>query len=144
MIEIAGHGPPPKDPSRRARTNKGPVPTRVIQVDRMEPGDLPDDLLPDGEVWHPATLRWWRRWCESPLAQDLPAVDWSELRHRLAVRRVGRTPQGAGERTAYPARDAVPAEGVGLAPALPLPVPKKAQPAWPGHQKPWMGAYWSA
>ena len=79
MIEIAGHGPPPKDPSRRARTNKGPIPAKVIQIDRMEPGDLPDDLLPDGETWHPATLRWWRRWCSSPLAQHLPAVDWSEL-----------------------------------------------------------------
>lgn len=37
------------------------------------------DLLPDGDEWHPATLRWWKRWCDSPLAQNLPAVDWSEL-----------------------------------------------------------------
>jgi hypothetical protein len=41
--------------------------------------ELPGDLLPDGEVWHPATLRWWQRWCESPLTDNLPAVDWSEL-----------------------------------------------------------------
>lgn len=76
---MAGRGPAPKPADRRARTNKDPVPTRVVQVERVTPQELPDDLLPDGEVWHPATLRWWRRWCESPLAQDLPAVDWSEL-----------------------------------------------------------------
>lgn len=76
---MAGRGPAPKDPSRRARVNKDPIPARVVHVERATPQDLPDDLLPDGEVWHPATLRWWRRWCESPLAEDLPEVDWSEL-----------------------------------------------------------------
>jgi hypothetical protein len=53
--------------------------TRVIEVSRVAPGLLPDDLLPTGEVWHPATVRWWTRWTESPLADNLPAVDWSEL-----------------------------------------------------------------
>jgi hypothetical protein len=42
--------------------------------------ELPDDLLPPGDLaWHPATLRWWNRWCDSPLATRLPEVDWSEL-----------------------------------------------------------------
>lgn len=76
---MGGRGFAPKDPSRRARTNKDPVPSRVIEVTGVEPQPLPVDLLPDGEEWHPATLRWWQRWCESPLARDLPAVDWSEL-----------------------------------------------------------------
>lgn len=76
---MAGRGPAPKDPSRRARRNQDPVATKVIEVDRVAPQGLPDDLLPDGDTWHPATLRWWQRWCESPLAVDLPAVDWSEL-----------------------------------------------------------------
>lgn len=76
---MAGRGPAPKPASRRARTNKDPIPSRVVEVDATAPMELPSDLLPDGDAWHPATLRWWSRWCESPLAQDLPAVDWSEL-----------------------------------------------------------------
>lgn len=69
----------PKSPERRARRNKDPVPARVFAVEPVEPYELPSDLLPDGEGWHPATLRWWSRWCESPLAEGLPEVDWSEL-----------------------------------------------------------------
>jgi hypothetical protein len=53
---------------------------RLVDVVPFEPPmQLPGDLLPDGEEWHPATLRWWGRWCESPLASGLFAVDWSEL-----------------------------------------------------------------
>lgn len=76
---MAGRGPAPKDPDRRARRNAQPVGQRVIEIEALAPMDLPADLLPDGEEWHPATLRWWERWCDSPLASDLPAVDWSEL-----------------------------------------------------------------
>lgn len=76
---MAGYTPP-KPPERRARRNKDHIPTRIFAVQPMEPYDLPADLLPPGDVdWHPATKRWWTRWCESPLATDLPAVDWSEL-----------------------------------------------------------------
>lgn len=76
---MAGHGPAPKPASRRARTNKDPVASRVLEAEGVAPADLPMDLLPEGDEWHPATLRWWQRWCESPLADNLPAVDWSEL-----------------------------------------------------------------
>ena len=76
---MAGRGPAPKDPDRRARRNAQPVGQRVIEVEPLAPMALPADLLPEGEEWHPATLRWWGRWCDSPLAADLPAVDWSEL-----------------------------------------------------------------
>lgn len=51
----------------------------VVAAQPLAPMPLPDDLLPAGEQWHPATVRWWERWCESPLAQALPSVDWSEL-----------------------------------------------------------------
>jgi hypothetical protein len=71
-------GPPPKNPAQRARRNKGPE-LRDVSIVATEPYDLPDDLLPAGEEWHPATLRWWRSWCESPLAQELPENDWREL-----------------------------------------------------------------
>lgn len=76
---MAGRGPAPKDPDHRARTNAQPVGQRVIEVPALAPMPLPADLLPDGDVWHPATLRWWDRWCKSPLAANLPSVDWSEL-----------------------------------------------------------------
>lgn len=51
----------------------------MVEAEGVAPAALPMDLLPDGDEWHPATLRWWRRWRESPLAENLPAVDWSEL-----------------------------------------------------------------
>lgn len=76
---MPGRGPAPKDPRRRARGNKDPIPTTHIAAEPLAPMALPDDLLRDGDVWHPATLRWWARWCTSPLAANLPAVDWAEL-----------------------------------------------------------------
>lgn len=75
---MAGMGPPPKDPAHRARRNKGPE-LRDVPITPTVPYALPDDLLPDDDDWHPATLRWWRAWCTSPLAADLPEVDWREL-----------------------------------------------------------------
>lgn len=75
---MAGYTPP-KDPSQRARRNKAPAPSMRIVADPYRPRELPEDLLPDGDYWHPATLRWWQRWVDSPLAGNLPAVDWSEL-----------------------------------------------------------------
>ena len=77
---MAGIGPAPKPADRRARRNKDTIASRVIELATVDPEhDLPGDLLPDGEEWHTATLRWWKRWCESPLADNLPEVDWSEL-----------------------------------------------------------------
>lgn len=71
--------PIPKDPSRRARSNKPTRSERVLELPPAGPQDLPDDLLEVGEVWHPATLRWWKRWAESPLSDSWTAVDWSVL-----------------------------------------------------------------
>lgn len=75
---MAGYTPP-KPPERRARRNKDTIAAKTFDVDPTRPYQLPMDLLPGDEEWHPATLRWWQRWCESPLAAELPAVDWSEL-----------------------------------------------------------------
>lgn len=76
---MAGRGFPPKSAERRAGKSKAPAPSRVIENWRADRKDLPDDLLPNGEVWHPATIRWWRRWLESPLSETWTEVDWSEL-----------------------------------------------------------------
>ena len=77
---MAGRGPAPKDEARRARANKT-MASRVITLppSHVDHSELPADLLPDGDYWHPATLRWWSRWVDSPLAAELPEVDWSEL-----------------------------------------------------------------
>lgn len=76
---MAGIGPPPKAPGKRVGHSKDRIAGREVSFLPVEPHDLPGDLLPDGEEWHTATLRWWKRWCESPLAENLPEVDWSEL-----------------------------------------------------------------
>lgn len=72
--------PLPKPPGQRQRRNRPPAPSLTIEQPLTARYELPVDLLPPGDLaWHPATLRWWKRWCESPLASRLPDVDWSEL-----------------------------------------------------------------
>lgn len=81
---MAGRGPAPKDPNRRARTNKDPVPLRVIHAEPVQQPELPDfEIEVDGElvefVWPQRTREWWRMWAESPLSNDFTQTDWSEL-----------------------------------------------------------------
>lgn len=72
--------PLPKPPGQRQRRNRPPAPSMTVIQGESERHELPPDLLPPGDTaWHPATLRWWNRWCDSPLASRLPEVDWSEL-----------------------------------------------------------------
>jgi hypothetical protein len=81
---MAGRGPAPKDPSRRARANKDPIALRVIVAEPVAQPDLPDfEIEVDGElvefVWPARTREWWRMWGESPLSAQFTATDWSEL-----------------------------------------------------------------
>lgn len=81
---MAGRGPAPKDPSRRARTNKDPVPLRVILAEPVAQPELPDvEIEVDGKlvefVWPARTREWWRMWGESPLSAEFTSTDWSEL-----------------------------------------------------------------
>lgn len=71
---MAGRGPAPKDPAKRARRNKDPQAMRVIEA---EP--TPQPPLPDGVDWHSQTMRWWQMWGDSPLAESYTDNDWSEL-----------------------------------------------------------------
>ena len=82
---MAGRGPQPKDPSRRARTNSDPIPLRIITAAPMVQPDLPTVMVEtDGEltefVWPAVTLEWWQMWADSPLSADFTSTDWSELR----------------------------------------------------------------
>lgn len=71
---MAGRGPAPKDPNKRARRNKDPIELRVIHA---EPAAQPD--LPADGKWPEQTRAWWRMWGESPLSDEFTDNDWSEL-----------------------------------------------------------------
>lgn len=73
---MAGRGPAGKEQRQRERDTPE---FESVQIEAVSFHALPDDLLPDGETWHPATSRWWQTWAESPLATNLPATDWCEL-----------------------------------------------------------------
>lgn len=87
-VVVAGRGPAPKDPSRRARKNSDPVPLRVITASPVQQPSLPEfdvSIEVDGEltsesfVWPERTREWWRMWSESPLSAEFTETDWSEL-----------------------------------------------------------------
>jgi hypothetical protein len=71
---MAGRGPAPKPASKRARTNKDPVGSTVIEFRPSEAPELPDDI-----DWHPRTRTWWKDWQESAQAETFTALDWSFL-----------------------------------------------------------------
>lgn len=86
---MAGRGPAPKDPSRRARRNRDAINLREYIAEPAKQPALPtiynfhvDD---DGNVvrrkfnWPEITKRWWKMWAESPLAPELTDSDWAFL-----------------------------------------------------------------
>lgn len=87
---MAGRGPQPKDPSKRARRNKEPAPLKVVPAVPVEQPPLPtfyvSETDPDtGEVrrkrfrWPKVTERWWCMWGASPLSTDYTDTDWAFL-----------------------------------------------------------------
>lgn len=75
---MAGRGPAPKDPRKRARTNSDQVPLRVIAAEPVTQPELPE-VMPDGNPWPGRTMAWWKMWAESPLSAEFTSTDWSEL-----------------------------------------------------------------
>lgn len=83
---MAGRGPAPKDPAKRARTNSDPVPLNLIVAPPVRQPKLPvlKVLNPfTGRmitfVWPAQTRAWWKMWGESPLSADFTETDWSFL-----------------------------------------------------------------
>lgn len=78
---MAGRGPAPKDPSKRARRNKDPIAMRVIEVSEVEQPSLEElfgEINPlTGEPWSSATLRLWREIGEFARVQLLQGAQWS-------------------------------------------------------------------
>lgn len=75
---MAGHGPPPKDPSQRARGNKDPIQGFKIRFEAGKQPQLPR-RMPLGLPWPARTRVWWKMWAQSALAESFTANDWSEL-----------------------------------------------------------------
>ena len=82
---MAGRGPAPKDPSKRARRNSDPTALRVIEAKPTKQPALPtlwvkqDDEVVSVE-WPSVTRDWWKMWADSPLSTEFTDTDWSELR----------------------------------------------------------------
>lgn len=104
---MAGRGPAPKDPSKRARRNADPIATTTLRFERAEDPGLPEALADD-----PMLQVWWETWANSPQAEHFGSTDWlfltetafiaaafyagdlkvaSELRQRVA--KFGATPE---------------------------------------------------
>ena len=72
---MAGRGPQPKNPKRRARSNSDPIEPTIL---RFMPGDQPE--LPGGDAkWPLRTRVWWDVWRDSPQAEHFTATDWEFL-----------------------------------------------------------------
>jgi hypothetical protein len=71
---MAGHGPPPKDPSERRRRN-AVEPLTVVTAD----GNPVGPGLPDSVEWPDVTRDWWETWRRSAQAKTFTDTDWSFL-----------------------------------------------------------------
>lgn len=85
---MAGRGPAPKDPARRARTNKDPVPLRVVEIVASSRPELPEfdvsvdvegTLVSQAYVWPEPTRVWWEMLEFHPLRFEFTDMDWSYL-----------------------------------------------------------------
>lgn len=74
---MAGRGPAPKNPAKRARRNADPVPTTLLRQESAKPPRLPA-RSPIGP-WPAATKAWWETWKKSPQAEHFGSTDWSFL-----------------------------------------------------------------
>lgn len=70
---MAGRGPAPKDPERRARGVRGEKVSKLA----FEPAAQPD--LPDAVEWSAVTRSWWSTWGASSQAGSFTATDWAFL-----------------------------------------------------------------
>lgn len=70
---MAGRGPAPKDPNRRARGKRGETQTIL----RFTPA--PQPALPDGFPWPDRTRDWWAKWGRAPQSEMFSETDWEFL-----------------------------------------------------------------
>lgn len=82
---MAGRGPAPKDPKKRARQNKDPAAQTLLRFEHAEAPDLPEFRIEsaEGEIteyrWPERTREWWDMWKNSPQAEHFSFTDWEFL-----------------------------------------------------------------
>jgi hypothetical protein len=85
---MAGRGPSPKDPNRRARRNADVIALRVLPAVTAEQPNLPEfEYSTEVEgvevlrpfVWPTATRSWWSMLEWHPLKSEFTEMDWSYL-----------------------------------------------------------------
>jgi hypothetical protein len=76
VVKIAGKGPRPKDPDKLAggHAKARQAGMRVYTTEPVSQPPLPDDF-----IWPDATIRWWEKWGEAPMAVDFSETDWDFL-----------------------------------------------------------------
>lgn len=74
---MAGRGPAPK--GDRARDRDTPEFEKLAVSGELFGPDLPEGVLPDGDVWHPQTIAWWDALRRFPLLEDEPDLGWQFL-----------------------------------------------------------------
>lgn len=86
---MAGRGPAPKDPAKRARRNVDPTPTRVFEVKPVPQPDLVSMLgevnAATGQEWHPSTLVLWRNLGDFPSLGSLQSAQWGVLARAMML-----------------------------------------------------------
>jgi hypothetical protein len=75
---MAGVGPRPKDPARRARRNADPIPQTVLRSENVAQPCLPEAPEWMGG-WPERTEAWWAMWGASPQAEHFSSTDWDYL-----------------------------------------------------------------
>ena len=74
---MAGRGPAPK--GRNSRDRDTPDFDTVEDEGALYGKPLPRGVLPDGEKWHPQTVKWWESIRRFPLLKDEPEIGWQFL-----------------------------------------------------------------
>lgn len=77
-MTVRGRGPLPKDPAKRARTNKDLRDLRVIEAEPVPAPPLPE-VMPSGADWPEQTRVWWQMWSVDPLTAEFRPSDWADL-----------------------------------------------------------------
>lgn len=74
---MAGHGAAPS--GKRSRDRDNPVMTELVETGELHGPDLPEGILPNGEHWHPQTVKFWDSLRRSPLTANEDDLSWSVL-----------------------------------------------------------------
>lgn len=64
---------------RRTRADKSIQRTVIIDEGKVYGPELPDDVLPAEQTWHPQTLAWWDSVRRFPLMKNETAFGWNFL-----------------------------------------------------------------